>query len=613
MTLTTGTIGYVSTIDLDLTLQAKIAYPTGGTLLPIVVLMHSWYASSTAFDGGALDRFANYGVFAVVPDMRGRGSSQGNEDAGGREIQDIIDAVEYVKANYAANVDSSQIGIVGYSGGGGNTYSAISRFPDYFNTAAVFFGMSDYGHNPADGWYQTTPLYRTEMDAWIGGSPTTYPDRYHARASVLAVQNYTGGYLWIFHDDQDPYVPVSHTDNAVSALSTAGLTNYSASITTTTDSPRWIHALQNTGEPIVNAESTFIAPIVAKTHGAWTVPASGTMKVMGWLDTKRFALWLGDGTEEFGSVTYNTTTRVFTHSADTGAYTWALTLKSQTPNASITATINGGNHRSTADSSGSVTFSSSTEITMAASDARPIPRKNVAFRVTFPIFDADGDLVAGASGLDSEVSIDAGTFADCTNEAIEIATSSGMYYLDLTSGEMNGDTITVIVKTSTSGAKTVPITLYPEELGDLRVDVGQISGDATAADNAESFFDGTGYAGTGNTIPTVTASGLADGAITAAKIANDAITAAKVADGTIDAATFATAALQAIADAVLGRSVSNIDNTAATHSLYELIQAILESSTATGSWLIYKTNGSTVFNTRTLDTDAEAVPIVGVS
>ena len=37
-----------------------------------------------------------------------------------------------------------------------------------------------------------------------------------------------------------------------------------------------------------------------------------------------------------------------------------------------------------------------------------------------------------------------------------------------------------------------------------KVDVGAISGDATAADNAEAFFDGTGYAGTNNVIPTVT-------------------------------------------------------------------------------------------------------------
>lgn len=38
-------------------------------------------------------------------------------------------------------------------------------------------------------------------------------------------------------------------------------------------------------------------------------------------------------------------------------------------------------------------------------------------------------------------------------------------------------------------------------------DATRLSGDATAADNAEAFFDGTGYAGTNNVIPTVTTVG----------------------------------------------------------------------------------------------------------
>lgn len=38
----------------------------------------------------------------------------------------------------------------------------------------------------------------------------------------------------------------------------------------------------------------------------------------------------------------------------------------------------------------------------------------------------------------------------------------------------------------------------------LQVDVVEISGDAAAANNAESFFDGTGYAGTNNVMPTTT-------------------------------------------------------------------------------------------------------------
>lgn len=167
---------------------------------------------------------------------------------------------------------------------------------------------------------------------------------------------------------------------------------------------------------------------------------------------------------------------------------------------------------------------------MASTDAKPVPQKNVAYRITFPILDADGDLVTGATGLDSEVSKDGGTFADCTNEATEIATNSGMYYLDLTSTEMNADTVAVIVKTSSTGAKTTPIVMYPEEAGDIRVNVTayggtagtfasgrpevnmthiagsavststaqlgvnvvSISGDATAADNLEAALDGTG-------------------------------------------------------------------------------------------------------------------------
>jgi hypothetical protein len=40
--------------------------------------------------------------------------------------------------------------------------------------------------------------------------------------------------------------------------------------------------------------------------------------------------------------------------------------------------------------------------------------------------------------------------------------------------------------------------------GRIDANVGAISSDSTAADNAEAFFDGTGYAGTNNVIPTVT-------------------------------------------------------------------------------------------------------------
>ena len=197
---------------------------------------------------------------------------------------------------------------------------------------------------------------------------------------------------------------------------------------------------------------------------------------------------------------------------------------------------------------------------MASTDARPQPLKNTAFRVYLPIFDADGDLVSGAAGLDSEISKDGGTFADCTNEATEIATASGMYYLDLTSTEMNADAVAIIVKTTTTGAKTTPIVLYPAEATDVSVNVTAWNGTAVATPDTAGYPKVTLKSGTGtgevnlasgradaNTtyiagsavstsaaqlgVNVVNAAGTAwgSGAITAASIAADAIGASELA------------------------------------------------------------------------------------
>jgi len=74
-----------------------------------------------------------------------------------------------------------------------------------------------------------------------------------------------------------------------------------------------------------------------------------------------------------------------------------------------------------------------------------------------------------------------------------------------------------------------------------------------------------------------------------------------------------TAVMNAIADALLKRSVSNVETTASTHSLAEIILAMLESAAPATTWTIYRTDGSTVFNTRTLTEDASAKPIVAVA
>ena len=132
---------------------------------------------------------------------------------------------------------------------------------------------------------------------------------------------------------------------------------------------------------------------------------------------------------------------------------------------------------------------------MASTDALPIPRKGVAYRAYFDLRLNTGALNSGAAGLDSEISKDGGTAVDCTNEATEIATSTGTYFLDLTSAEMNADGVVILVKSSTANAVTRTLFIYPQETGDIRIDVDSLKGSGPAAqaqaDLAASALQGT--------------------------------------------------------------------------------------------------------------------------
>src|SRR5574343_659758 len=169
---------------------------------------------------------------------------------------------------------------------------------------------------------------------------------------------------------------------------------------------------------------------------------------------------------------------------------------------------------------------------MASTDARPVPIKNTAFRAIFPIYDADGDLVTGAATLDSEVSKDQGTFADCTNEATEIATASGIYYLDLTSTEMNADCFAVVVKTSSTSAVIPSFVIYPQEAGDIRANVTYWNGASVAAPNTAG-------------VPVVDPTYLGG---SSANLLNLASSASVIIRGTVDSGSFSPTSTQFEAD-----------------------------------------------------------------
>jgi DNA-binding transcriptional ArsR family regulator len=86
-----------------------------------------------------------------------------------------------------------------------------------------------------------------------------------------------------------------------------------------------------------------------------------------------------------------------------------------------------------------------------------------------------------------------------------------------------------------------------------------------------------------------------------------------LADTGSDGVAVATATAQAIADEILKRSAENVEDTASTDSLAELIMAGLNAAISGTTMTIRKPSDDSTFNTRTVTVDSDADPVVGIT
>lgn len=314
-----------------ISLKAELNYNNSLTNAPIAVVMHGYSAGSDIASIRAnAQRLRDAGFFAISVTMRGREGSQGVRDSGGVEIYDIYDAVEAVKASYAAYVNPSNVHITGYSGGGGNAMSALTKFPDYFCLGSSFYGMSDYGLDLVNGWYNNGANYggtrTTQLDVDIGNPNTGGPlvlDKYRARASNLAAKNNPYSEIHLFVNRDEPICPavnsISYWSNAVAAQSFAGeFTNISLHLGTNgvyhdfntngvneaNELQYWAHGNPSASQQ-TSAESWYLARLI---NGHIPMPklnASDELYVAGWVKTRPFEFWLGDGQNAAASLTYS--------------------------------------------------------------------------------------------------------------------------------------------------------------------------------------------------------------------------------------------------------------------------------------------------------------------
>ena len=316
---TTGNFTYSSSIDAISNLYAKYSYDAGLSNLPVLIIMHGFGGNTANISSTTMNRYASYKNFVVTVGMRGRDGASGSNDAGGREIYDIYDAIQYVITTFPVQTNENKINIVGYSGGGGNVYSCLCRFPDLFNVGVSFFGISDYGYT-LDGWYYQP----ADISSMVGGTPAAVPNNYRARHSVEAINNFKN-YLYMFHSPLDADVNVKHSQRIDTAYTGINKFYYEDQI--------YSHGYPENDADLVAAESIFKNRLLITNNTAIT--NIGTYRVIGWIKTKQFEVRLGTLNNHVVDLSYNITNKTFIVTPLTGSQSVSITYNSVTQTQTI--------------------------------------------------------------------------------------------------------------------------------------------------------------------------------------------------------------------------------------------------------------------------------------
>ena len=153
---------------------------------PLVVMPHGGvHAHFSSGSTHIVRELLAQGYIVVAPDYRGStGYGKGFYEAidyGGLENEDVLTARDYMVRNYSI-VDSTRVGIVGWSHGGMIALMNILHYPDRYAVAYAGVPVSDVGfrlsyQHPsyADNF---TPVFH------VGGTPEEKPEEYARRSPV---------------------------------------------------------------------------------------------------------------------------------------------------------------------------------------------------------------------------------------------------------------------------------------------------------------------------------------------------------------------------------------------------------------------------------------------
>jgi dienelactone hydrolase len=185
---------------------------------PLLVGIHSWSTDRFSSTAQQSKQAAERGWLAVFPEFRGpnRTSNPRATEAGGSLLaqHDIIDAVEYMKANFA--VDKDRIYIMGGSGGGHMSLLMACKYPDVWAGCSSWVPITSMQE-----WWEQQNGYAVHVEAVCGGKPGDSAEvdyEYLRRSPRTFITNAMNTPVRISHGQMDSCIWVKQTWDTFSEL-----------------------------------------------------------------------------------------------------------------------------------------------------------------------------------------------------------------------------------------------------------------------------------------------------------------------------------------------------------------------------------------------------------
>lgn len=155
-----------------------------------------------------------FGMMVVASQYRGAAGSTGEDEFGGRDVEDIIKLLDICES--LTIIDMDKCYMLGASRGGMMTYQVISR-DDRVDKAVVVSGIAD-----VFDVYEKRHDMRSVLKELIGGTPKEVPEEYEKRSAVYFAKDILCPVL-IIHSKQDEKVPYTEAENMVECLEEASM------------------------------------------------------------------------------------------------------------------------------------------------------------------------------------------------------------------------------------------------------------------------------------------------------------------------------------------------------------------------------------------------------